>query len=1179
MKRYILFFMAALLSMLSGIPVNAQQTQDAFYIYRNDGNFNGFFFADIDHIEYSKTDTLGIAHDDYVVQEVYTLDSIYRIPISAIDSVAFVTPETKYKSDVKFTTGNEIWNYVIASDSIKTLMLDPGTPASLIPQAGDKLVTIDSYPLLPGGFYGKVQAVSDAGVGIIVNCEIPELTELFERHVVKVSAIGEDASQARTRRNENSTVTDFDLPGKSVDMNLTDAGYKINDNFSITGEGKLSYGYAPHAHVRAFVAVDTWTGVNVDATMRVETTTWFDLGIKGGISGQFDIELAKKKIWIPKTPFFIDQIGGFSSSCTGEVELKVHRKNVSSSTAVLQYNSSLFDSGPKMCGASFRNLDAEENTEVTGKVTITAGPYYSVALTLIDKKISGIGMRFDAGAKLEVEAEVKWDDLVLTSPALLTGYMLLNPTAQYDLLDRDGSVKIGPYITGKVTIEVAQKWTKDFKFLDLATPWGFDGGLVPHFSDVDVMFDDETHAPVATANLSRKTLFPCPLGFVRYYTKSGRRVGETSWVNFKYWKEDPEAYNLMLKPSGGGLEVTLYPTTRLLDYELLASPSYTYTQPEFMEVSPNSLEFDEKGGTQSITVTDNLDRNEEVYFRDAAITTDEKDGKWIDGTWSGNVYQVTTTANNTGMDRQASIEIEVYDEPRTVNMKHTVSVTQKSGELENLIIDPLTITLPGYSKEFKDGQLASSVTVKYPKISQDIRVIPSEEPWFKVDPDWSSTTTDDLYNICTRKFYVTPNTSFSNSRQASIAFEVINADNTLTTRSFTVKQEPMEASIELSPTEILLSADNPDEPGYSDTKIITIMSNLLDPDFIQYVKDQKWSSSGDWIEAEILDGTIVVRALANPSEDPRVCSLNYVITTTSGDEKNAAVQITQQGKVYVPPFTISPEDIHFDIKGGDITVSILGDNVDHIKEINCYGSIWLGGGGMNKSFTLTAKDNTGQPERYATFGITVQMTDGTLQTQQFIAYQDGISDVPEPGDIKTLNFAFTGKGSAPDIEEGAIRELAMGFNFKADNSTFKVTTTGNISHYECQGHEVTTSQDNSATLSFDIDNVEMTVKNLQFHFVGKQTMDMTVPGVASSHTIFDTESSTSLGDFPIKTYYDSYKGTEVEVSEGLQVKSFSIVVDSYTTYSDNEIEPVSTHTVYTYADDPLNKVYLYINYK
>jgi hypothetical protein len=70
----------------------AQEVQDALYIFRNDGGFNAFFFRDIDHFEYSKVDTLGVEHDDYVTQEIHALDSVFRIPISAIDSVAFVTP-------------------------------------------------------------------------------------------------------------------------------------------------------------------------------------------------------------------------------------------------------------------------------------------------------------------------------------------------------------------------------------------------------------------------------------------------------------------------------------------------------------------------------------------------------------------------------------------------------------------------------------------------------------------------------------------------------------------------------------------------------------------------------------------------------------------------------------------------------------------------------------------------------------------------------------------------------------------------------------------------------------------------------------------------------------------------------------------------------------------------------
>ena len=104
MKRHTLFiYVAALLTMLGTVlPLSAQkkQTQDALYIYRNDGGFLGFFYDDIDRFEYSRIDTIGVLHDDFVVQEIYALDTLFRIPLDAIDSIAFVTPETVYKADV-----------------------------------------------------------------------------------------------------------------------------------------------------------------------------------------------------------------------------------------------------------------------------------------------------------------------------------------------------------------------------------------------------------------------------------------------------------------------------------------------------------------------------------------------------------------------------------------------------------------------------------------------------------------------------------------------------------------------------------------------------------------------------------------------------------------------------------------------------------------------------------------------------------------------------------------------------------------------------------------------------------------------------------------------------------------------------------------------------------------------
>ena len=187
MKHYTLYILAAILGMLNIQPANAQQVQDALYIFRNDGGFNAFFYADIDRIEYSKIDTLGVEQSDYVVQEVYALDSVFRIPISAIDSVAFVTPETKYKADVVLYDEN-IANYIVASDSVNWFRLATNTPTSLIPKKGDKLVIESESTFLPNGMAGLVERVEESATGYTVNMGEVEIQDIYERLLVKAGA-------------------------------------------------------------------------------------------------------------------------------------------------------------------------------------------------------------------------------------------------------------------------------------------------------------------------------------------------------------------------------------------------------------------------------------------------------------------------------------------------------------------------------------------------------------------------------------------------------------------------------------------------------------------------------------------------------------------------------------------------------------------------------------------------------------------------------------------------------------------------------------------------------------------------------------------------------------------------------------------------------------------------------
>ena len=86
MKRLILSLL-----LLAGFA--SLQAQEAFYIYRNDGEFNGFFYDEVKSMRLSKTDLDLTERDEYVVQEIEMEDTIYRIPLCAIDSIGFQQPE------------------------------------------------------------------------------------------------------------------------------------------------------------------------------------------------------------------------------------------------------------------------------------------------------------------------------------------------------------------------------------------------------------------------------------------------------------------------------------------------------------------------------------------------------------------------------------------------------------------------------------------------------------------------------------------------------------------------------------------------------------------------------------------------------------------------------------------------------------------------------------------------------------------------------------------------------------------------------------------------------------------------------------------------------------------------------------------------------------------------------
>ena len=85
MKRILLFLL-----LFSGFA--SLQAQEAFYIYRNDGDFDGFFFDQVERMGYSKFDLDSLEHNEYVVQEVQRSTRSIAFPWQPSTQLAFSNP-------------------------------------------------------------------------------------------------------------------------------------------------------------------------------------------------------------------------------------------------------------------------------------------------------------------------------------------------------------------------------------------------------------------------------------------------------------------------------------------------------------------------------------------------------------------------------------------------------------------------------------------------------------------------------------------------------------------------------------------------------------------------------------------------------------------------------------------------------------------------------------------------------------------------------------------------------------------------------------------------------------------------------------------------------------------------------------------------------------------------------
>lgn len=406
MKRENLQYLVLLVFLIGNVLTS--KAQHAFYIYRNDGRINTFFTTDIDSMTYSRIDMDGVEQDDYVIHEVYTPDSIYRIPIELIDSVGFVTPETVYKSGVEILDDG-IRDYIVSRDGL-TLIFQLSTPNDVLPNLGDKLVTTEIDDVITSAFVGQVSEINKTPEGIKVVCDPVDLTDVFETYYGITKKTDEPVYAGRRGISDGyygMTGTRTLNPGKlTLDLlntHNTQITYSPDDELSFqVNSARAAISLTPKIDYNAYVIVNKSYGVNVGFTAIGNYTVEEMLALSGSIQFGGDIPLYEKAIPIPEALIDVYFEFGIFNTMTGKLSVDQTWTQKYRHAFHWEWSSKGHQSLKNV--NDFRPVSSTHNGKIALNGSWNAGAYGKVGIAFIATSsldIAEIGLRVEGGLMVE----------------------------------------------------------------------------------------------------------------------------------------------------------------------------------------------------------------------------------------------------------------------------------------------------------------------------------------------------------------------------------------------------------------------------------------------------------------------------------------------------------------------------------------------------------------------------------------------------------------------------------------------------------------------------------------------------------------------------------------------------------------------------------------------------------
>ena len=271
-------------------------SQEAFYIYRNDGDFNGFFYDEVVEMRQSKIGVDSVEYDRWVTQEVVLADTIYRIPLAAIDSIGFQQPEIIINPDVRHMDLLGMTPYVTSRDG-QTLTFSNDLPSSLMPQVGNVLFGMEGI-FDEENFGGRVTSVRNESGGIKVETDkLTKMSDIFVQFITieEVGFSEDDPTQLRRRMAGMNKIREWD-GSHSINTINVNANLHIPINAGGTVGGSIDAGVYLKCRMVVLYQIH-------DEVYFIKCATHDEIGLQAGFTIQMEISNHEEvKPLIPK-PF------------------------------------------------------------------------------------------------------------------------------------------------------------------------------------------------------------------------------------------------------------------------------------------------------------------------------------------------------------------------------------------------------------------------------------------------------------------------------------------------------------------------------------------------------------------------------------------------------------------------------------------------------------------------------------------------------------------------------------------------------------------------------------------------------------------------------------------------------------------------------------------------------------